>query len=62
MATKKTKKEPVIQTYEVLSPLRYGDVLYEAGDSIDLDSSEADELVKAGVLKAPKEATEPAAE
>lgn len=52
----KTKRDAVIKTYGVMSPLRYGDDRYEPGQLIDMDVSEAEELVKAGVLVAPREA------
>lgn len=49
---KKDLKDTTPRAYEVLSPLRVGDDKYEEGDTLDMDASEAAELVAAGVLAA----------
>ena len=52
MATKPKTIETSIRTYAVLSPLWNGDVLCVEGDFLDMDTADAAELVRAGVLRA----------
>lgn len=49
-AKKKPGDEPVIKTYKVLTPLKDGDREFAPGDSVDMLTSDAAELVAAGAL------------
>lgn len=51
---KKTVPEKEIRMYEVLTPLRDGVEQYAPGEIIEMDASEAEELVDSGALRAGK--------
>jgi hypothetical protein len=52
------KPKSEVQSYRVLSPLKHDNTLYTDGDTVDMDSDSAAELITAGVLQAPKAAPE----
>jgi len=50
-AAKSAPGEP--KTYEVVSPLKFDGEKYAPGSTVDMDESDAEELIKLGVLADP---------
>lgn len=50
---KKAGDEPVIKTYKVLTPLKDGDSEFAPGESVEMLTSDAAELVAIGALADP---------
>lgn len=58
----KNDKPAETKTYTVKSPLKHSGESFADGDTIDLTAAEAESLVAAGVIAAPKEPAKAKAE